>query len=65
MQFPDYFGQNWDTFEDCLTDLDWLQAGGYGLLYHQPKQFAQNDPTEWSIALDILAVCCSVLAGNR
>ena len=27
--FPEYFGHNWDAFNDCLTDLDWLPAECY------------------------------------
>ena len=24
LRFPDYFGWNWDAFDECMTDLDWL-----------------------------------------
>jgi hypothetical protein len=54
MEFPDYFGQNWDAFEDCLTDLDWFSADCYVILYDHPEAFAQGDPVEWATALDIL-----------
>lgn len=53
MEFPQYFGLNWDAFEDSLTDLDWLPAQGYVVLYEHPEQFAQTDPPEWATALDI------------
>jgi hypothetical protein len=55
MNFPDYFGENWDAFEDCLIDLDWCPARKYILLYTQPENFAMNSPIQWATARDILA----------
>ena len=54
LMFPDYFGNNWDALEDCLTDLDWLTDNRLILLYEQPETFAQAEPSEWLVALDIL-----------
>ena len=25
MRFPYYFGWNWDAFDECITDLEWLK----------------------------------------
>ena len=25
MRFPDYFGWNWNAFDECITDLEWLK----------------------------------------
>lgn len=53
-QFPDYFGMNWDALEECLTDLEWLPASGYVLLYDNCDQFGERDEDAWRTSLTIL-----------
>jgi hypothetical protein len=54
MKFPNYFGQNWDALDECITDLDWCPAERYVLIYDQPDVFLKAAPAEWEIAYDIL-----------
>jgi RNAse (barnase) inhibitor barstar len=54
MDLPEYFGNNWDAWEDCLTDLSWCQASSYLFYYHKSQNFATNFPQDWAILLDIL-----------
>ncbi len=54
MEFPTYFGANWDAFDECITDLTWCPAERYVILYDHADIFAQADPTQYQIALDIL-----------
>lgn len=51
---PAYCGQNWDALEECLNDLSWAPAEGYIVLYDEVRHFAENDPTNWNTARDIL-----------
>ena len=32
LDFPEWFGGNWDALEDCLQDLSWRKAAGRVLL---------------------------------
>ena len=54
MQFPSYFGHNWDAFEECINDLAWAPAHGYALLYDHSARFARAAPAEWHTARAIL-----------
>jgi len=34
LQFPDYFGANWDALWECIRDLSWLPPGPVVLRHH-------------------------------
>jgi hypothetical protein len=59
MSFPDYVQLNWDSFEECFTDLEWKPSKGYVLLYENYKSFMENDPSQWKIFLAILGSAAS------
>lgn len=43
LDFPDWFGRNWDALKDCLTDLEWLNTkNGYVLVFENVEQFAAH-----------------------
>lgn len=42
LRFPDWFGENWDALEDCLTDLSWRPAGGYLLLFEGHERLSSE-----------------------
>jgi len=54
LSFPDYFGNNWDAFEDCLTDMSWHKTDGYLILYDNFEAFAKHAPDQFKTALEIL-----------
>ncbi len=57
--FPDYFGHNWDAFEECLEsqefdeveDLD--DADGLLILWSGWGDMAAAEPEEFAIAIDV------------
>lgn len=55
LDFPDYFGHNWDALEECLADLEWLPAKGYILLITDAAQVLPDDEDEYETFLEILS----------
>jgi hypothetical protein len=52
LQFPDYFGHNWDAFEECVRDLSWLPPGPV-VLRHRDLPLA-GDLANQRVYLEIL-----------
>jgi len=44
LQFPYYFGENWDAFNECMNDLrDWLPASSYLLIVSNADQLLSHE----------------------
>ena len=59
LDFPDWFGQNWDALEDCLTDLSWRTGGGEVLIF----EGAENRD-DFGILVDVLRSSAEFWAGR-
>ena len=57
MQFPDYFGENWNAFYECLTDLSWMPANAYVLVIVDADQVLVDEyETEFPILFKFLLI---------
>ena len=56
MDFPGYFGRNWDALNDCLGDIDWLSKyEGWALLFLNAEQLlCKEKPDEFKTLVEIL-----------
>jgi RNAse (barnase) inhibitor barstar len=50
LQFPDWFGTNWDALNDCLTDLT---KAGYVLIFENCENFAARHRPEFEGAIAV------------
>jgi RNAse (barnase) inhibitor barstar len=46
LQFPSYFGDNWDAFDECLADLEWLPGDAYVLVFTDANRLLEKEPAE-------------------
>lgn len=55
-QFPLHFGENWDAFYDCISDLQWLEPrADYIIAITQPQELLADAPVdELTVFLEIL-----------
>ena len=55
LQFPDWFGQNWDALADCLTDFSWREAPGYALILENLGDFRAAGDDDFDTLIEILS----------
>ncbi len=65
LEFPSYFGQNWDAFEECLTDLSWMPAAGYLIVVTHAEQVLRGNDEDYATFVDSLQAAGHEWAGMR
>jgi hypothetical protein len=61
LEFPGWFGGNWDALEDCLSDLSWQKADGWVVLF---RDFAEASPDDIGVLVDVLRSAAQFWAEN-
>jgi len=46
LQFPYYFGENWDALDECLADLVWLVGDAYILFFTDAHRLLDRESAE-------------------
>jgi len=55
LQFPYYFGENWDALDECITDLSWLPADAYILLITDAQSvLSEEDESQLNTLVAVL-----------
>lgn len=54
LNFPMYFSGVWDSFEECINDLDWISGNGYILVINNAESVLVNDSKEMPTLYNIL-----------
>lgn len=55
LNFPDYYGENLDAFDDCLSDMFNPKYNGVVIVFRQIDEFLNNDYNSAIAILDIIA----------
>ena len=54
LHFPGDFGHNWDALEECLTDMEWVDADGYVIYYDHFDPLLAANPDQFDTLVEIL-----------
>ena len=54
LQFPYYFGENWDAAWECITDLYWLSGSGFLIIFDSAQFLLSDSDHDFRILLQVL-----------
>lgn len=53
LDFPIWYGANFDALYDCLTDPDWQPAKGHVLLINGMAHLRSSDPADFATLIEV------------
>lgn len=54
LNFPCYFSHNWDSFDECLNDLEWLEFIGLIIVFKNTEYLLVNELDELDNFYDLI-----------
>lgn len=51
--FPGWAGSNWNSVQDCLTDLNWLDKAGFWCFFSGSNQLKEKDEPLYNLLREI------------
>lgn len=54
LQFPYYFGENWNAFDECISDLDWLGCKFCVVVVFDAEQLLSDEEQDLNVLMRIL-----------
>lgn len=55
LHFPDYFSENWDSFDEIINDLSWINANQYILFFKNFDLILSNESKDLAIFSECIA----------
>jgi RNAse (barnase) inhibitor barstar len=65
LSFPGCFGRNWDAFDECIRDLEWLPARGYVVAVMNADKLLGQDRHDRDTFIDIMRTAGEEWANPR
>ena len=65
LQFPEWFGRNWDALEDCLTDMSWRGEVGHVLLLDGAADLRRHQKALFATLVDVLKSAADYWRGEE
>ena len=62
LNFPDWYGANFDALHDCLTDPDWTTDKGLALFLTGTASLHKSDPDGFATLIEVFQAVASELS---